>query len=135
LNKLSFFSNQTSVNVRSRIANDCTSVIDPSTNTLYVVAAVQNSSDTAMFYYLFAVALQERSRELQGYGGYYGEKLEIEYALAEPASSRKDEMTAEETLNKPVCLRCCVFSHARASLRIRFSRRDPLPWLAGDQRS
>jgi hypothetical protein len=82
-----------------------TPVIDPSTNTLYVVAAVQNSSDTAMFYYLFAVALQERSRELQGSGGYYGEKLEIEYALAEPASSRKDEMTAEETLNKPVCFK------------------------------
>jgi gluconate kinase len=26
-------------------------------------------------------ALQERSRELQGSGGHYGEKLEIEYAL------------------------------------------------------
>jgi hypothetical protein len=25
-------------------------------------------------------ALQERSRELQGVGGYYGEKLEIQYA-------------------------------------------------------
>jgi hypothetical protein len=30
---------------------------------------------------LASKALQERSRELQGSGGYYGEKLEIEYAL------------------------------------------------------
>jgi hypothetical protein len=30
---------------------------------------------------LASKALQERTRELQGSGGYYGEKLEIEYAL------------------------------------------------------
>lgn len=30
---------------------------------------------------LASKALQERSRELQGRSGYYGEKLEIEYAI------------------------------------------------------
>jgi hypothetical protein len=34
-------------------------------------------------------AIQERSRELQGSGGYYGEKLEIEYALRNLQMARR----------------------------------------------
>jgi hypothetical protein len=38
---------------------------------------------------LASKALQERTRELQGVGGCYGEKLEIEYALRNLQAARR----------------------------------------------